>query len=67
MKTKIQELIDQHTFAKQELNGMLEELSQIDDSKLSESDIRQLDCSKLALVSEYDLRLIFINQLEDLL
>jgi len=67
MKTKIQELIDQHTFAKQELNGMLEELSQIDDSKLSDVDKQQLDYSKIALDSEHTIRLLIINQLEDLL
>lgn len=67
MKTKIQEYVDQHTLAKQEIDSMLEELSQIDDSKLSEVDKTQLNCSKMVLDSEKDLRLIFINQLKDLL
>lgn len=67
MKEKIQQLIENHTFAKQELKVMLEELSQIDMSKLSAIDRREMECSQIALESEESLRGQFISSLEDLL
>nr|DAI89598.1 MAG TPA: hypothetical protein [Caudoviricetes sp.] len=67
MKEKIEELISQHDFAQKEIKNMLEELSQIDDTKLSPVDLNQLDCSKIALESELEIRLQVINSLEDLI
>lgn len=67
MIEKIEELISQHDFAQKEIKNMLEELSQIDDTKLSPVDLNQLDCSKIALDSEYTLRGQFVESLKDLL
>lgn len=67
MKEKIEELISIHDFAQKEIKNMLEELSQIDDTKLSPVDLNQLDCSKIALDSEYTLRCQFVESLKDLL
>ena len=67
MKEKIEELISQHDFAQKEIKNMLEELSQIDDTKLSPVDLNQLDCSKIELESEYALRGQFVESLKDLL
>ena len=49
MKTKIQELINQHKNSKNEVNSLLEELSQIDSSKLSYQEIDSLETSKVRL------------------
>lgn len=67
MKEKIEQLILDHNFAKKELTHMLEELSQIDMSKLTAIDRREMECSQIALESEESLRGQFISSLEDLL
>lgn len=67
MKDKIKELISQQKLRKDEVKRLLEELFQIDDSKLSDKDKEQLENSKQVLEVERNLRLSFIFELEDLL
>jgi hypothetical protein len=67
MKEKIEELIAQQRLRKDEVKIILEELSQIDDSKLSQKDRHQLICSKQVLEVEYNTRFSIICELEDIL
>jgi hypothetical protein len=67
MKEKIEELIVQVKLRKDECKSLLEELSQIDDSKLSQKDRHQLICSKQVLEVEYKTRFSIICELEDIL
>lgn len=63
----IQELIINHKTLKQECFEALQELSKIDESKLSEEEIATLRSSKIVLGEELHWRNIFIGELEYLL
>ncbi len=67
MENKIKELIEHYKLAKLEVYSLLEELNQIDVSKLSEEEINSLELSKARYMEEYAMRNIFINDLESLL
>lgn len=67
MKEKIRELISAEKTAKQEVNNLLEELSQLEDAKLSKEDSIDLKCNKIALETELTFRQLMIQTLEDLL
>ena len=67
MKDKIEELIFHHKTAKQEVSTMLEELNQIDSSKLSYQEVDSLEESKLKLIDEKYFRQLFIQDLQSLL
>jgi hypothetical protein len=67
MKTKIQELIKHHTEAKNEVSYFLEELSQIDTSKLDSVEKEALRDSKLKYEDELYFRRLFLQDLENLL
>lgn len=67
MENRIQELIQQHQLAKLELTTLIEELSQIDGSKLSKIEFMELNVLKLRYMEEIDLRLGFISELESIL
>jgi len=67
MKEEIQQLIQQHIEARMELNGLLEELSKVDDSKLSKAEKNALNKAILINEMENGMRLVFLNQLESLL
>ena len=67
MKDNINGLITHQKTARAELKQLLEELSQIEIDKLSEKDIIEVRCSILSLEVEYNTRLSFINDLENLL
>ena len=64
MKTEIEQLIQEHIIAKQEVFSLLEELSKLSDSKLSKKDKEALECQKIILENENSLRLSFISELE---
>lgn len=67
MKQKIQELIQSHKTAKTEVKQLLEELSQIDTSKLDYLEEDALKESKIRYEVEYEFRQLMIQDLEDLL
>lgn len=67
MKQKIQELIQQQKIAKQECFSLLEELSQIEDSKLDYKELDALKESKIRLEAEYEVRCSVLSDLENLL
>ncbi len=67
MKNKILELIRHHREAKQEVNMLLEELSQIESSKLSYQEDEALESLKVRYENESAWRGVFLSQLEDLL
>lgn len=67
MKEKIENLIRQYKEAKQEVWSLLEELSQIDVTKLDHKENDSLRESKIRFEEEYAWRGVFINSLKDLL
>lgn len=67
MKEKIQELIDHHKTAKMECYNLLEELSQIDTTKLSYQEENALKELKTKNNDELYFRQLFIQDLESLL
>ena len=67
MKDKIKELIKHHTNSKNECNNLLEELNQIDSSKLSYQEIDSLESLVSKYTEESCWRGVFISQLQDLL
>ena len=67
MIEKIQELIDQHKNLKQEIWHMLNELNKLESTKMSKEDREAYICSKISLEKEYDIRGVFIHELETLL
>ena len=67
MKEKIQELIKHHINSKNEVNSLLEELNQIDNSKLSLQEIDDLQSLINRYTEESCWRGVFISQLQDLL
>jgi len=67
MKEKIQELILQQKTAKTEVKYLLEELSQIEESKLDYKELDALKESKIRYEVEYEMRQIMIQDLQSLL
>lgn len=67
MENKIKELIEHHKLSKLEVYSLLEELNQIDSSKISKEENNSLELSKARYMEEYAMRNIFINDLESLL
>jgi hypothetical protein len=67
MKQKIQELIDHHKNSKLECNMMIEELNQIDSSKITKEEHNNLTELKLRYMDEVGLRHVFIQDLESIL
>ena len=67
MKEKIEELIISYKQYKFECQCLLEELSQIDGSKLSYQEIDSLEESKLKLLEEAYWRSVMLSDLENLL
>lgn len=67
MKERIKELIQHHKQSKLECQSLLEELNQIESSKLSYQEIDSLETSKVKLLEEMYLRSVFVTDLESLL
>ena len=67
MKQKILDLIAQQKLSKQECNMMIEELNQINNSKISKEEYKDLQELKSKYIEESDWRAVFISQLESLL
>ena len=67
MKQKIKELIQQHKERKQECFEQLEELSKLSGTKISKEEKEVLRTSMFYLSQEYDLRSIFVSELESLI
>ncbi len=67
MKDKIKELIKHHTDSKDEVYSILEQLNQIDTSKLDYLEEDALRESKIKLEDELYFRRLFIQDLESLL
>lgn len=67
MKEQIQELIQHHKTAKEECYGLINELRAIGRTKISESEVEDLNKTIEKYSQEYSLRGVFISQLEDLL
>jgi len=67
MKKKIQDLLDEYRLSKQEAYFLLEELSQVDGSKMSPEDKIALESTKLKTTEEIAWRGVFIGRLEDIL
>lgn len=63
MKHKIQELIDQNKNLKQEIWSMLNEINKVSDKDISEED----KTFKIRLEKEYDMRSLFISELQSVL
>ncbi|GEM_PF-5520425 len=67
MKEKIKELIQHHTNSRIEIKNLLEELSQVDEVKLSYQEEVALKELRAKYSEEYSMRGIFIDELENLL
>lgn len=67
MKEKIEDLIKQQKMAKFECQSLLEELNQIDSSKLSNQETNSLEESKMRYLDEVYFRQLFIQDLETIL
>ena len=67
MKEKIQHLISFNQEARDEIWSMLNELSKLESKKMSKEDREAYICSKISLEKEYDIRGVFIHELETLL
>lgn len=67
MVNKIKFLIEHNKSAKEEVWSMLNDLSNINDSKMSVEDREALLISKAELQKEYDMREMFIGELNSLL
>ena len=67
MKQQIQELIEHHKLAKLEFLEMLKELQEISQEKINKTDKLALQKTVDKYTQEIELRLVFINQLEDIL
>ena len=67
MKQKIEELIQQHKSACEEVKELLNELNGLSDIKMSEENSNALINAKIRAEEEYAWRGVFINQLEDLI
>ena len=64
---EIKELIAEHQTHKDEVFGLLNELNQISNTKLSVEDRKLLEISIIKAEEELHFRNLFISQLEDLL
>ena len=67
MKEKIQHLISFNQEARDEIWSMLNELSKLESKKMSKEDREAYICSKISLEKEYDIRGVFIHELETLI
>ena len=67
MVEKVKFLIEHNKSAKEEIWSMLNDLSNINDSKMSKDDREALLISKSELQREYDMREVFIGELNSLL
>ena len=67
MVEKVKFLIEHNKLAKEEIWSMLNDLSNINDSKMSKDDRETLLISKSELQREYDMRGVFIGELNSLL
>lgn len=67
MKEKIQHLISFNQEARDEIWSMPNELSKLESKKMSKEDREAYICSKISLEKEYDIRGVFIHELETLL
>lgn len=67
MRQQIQDLIDFQTETKEEIWNMLNELSKLESKKMSKEDREAYICSKISLEKEYNIRGVFIHELETLL
>jgi len=66
MKERLAELIEHHKYAKQECWEALNELSQLDGSKMSEEEKSTLETTKYNIGLEYSLRAMLLEDLKDL-
>lgn len=67
MKEQIKQLIQQHKLAKEECYEMLQDISKIIDTNISQDEKDALRTSLFCLENEYNLRLSVISDLENLL
>ncbi len=67
MKQKIKELIQEHKERKQECFEQLQELSKLSGTKISKEEKEVLRTSMFYLSQEYDLRSVFVSELESLI
>ena len=67
MKQKIKELIQEHKERKQECFEQLQELSKLSDTKISKEEKEVLRTSMFYISQEYDLRSVFVSELESLI
>ena len=67
MKQKIKELIQEHKKRKQECFEQLQELSKLSGTKISKEEKEVLKTSMFYLSQEYDLRSVFVSELESLI
>ena len=67
MKEKIQHLISFNQEARDEIWNILNELNKLESKKMSKEDREAYICSKISLEKEYDIRGVFIHELETLL
>ena len=67
MKQKIKELIQEHKERKQECFEQLQELSKLSGTKISKEEKEVLRTSMFYLSQEYDLRSVFVSELEGLI
>ena len=67
MKEQIQQLIQQHKLAKEECFDMLQDISKIIDTSISQEEKDALRTSLFCLENEYNTRLSFLSDLENLL
>ena len=67
MIDKIQHLINFNKDVRDEIWNMLNELSKLESKKMSKEDREAYICSKISLEKEYDIRGVFIHELETLL
>lgn len=67
MRQQIQELIEHHKLSKLECLEMLKGLQEISQEKINKTDKSALQKTVDKYTQEIELRLVFINQLENLL
>ena len=67
MKEEIENLIQQHKLAKDECFGHLEELSILLNTKISKEEKEAVKTLIAQTSKEYDMRFLFISELESLL
>ena len=67
MKQKIKQLIQEHKERKQECFEQLQGLSKLLDTNISKEEKEMLKTSMFYVSQEFDMRLVFISELESLL